>query len=41
MRLPIEKEWQIALRQQIEQIAKRNAEHKNYTQVLDRTQVNL
>uniref|UniRef100_A0A0N5AFS5 Transporter n=1 Tax=Syphacia muris TaxID=451379 RepID=A0A0N5AFS5_9BILA len=34
----VEQGWQVSLRQQIEQLAKRNAEQKKCTQVLDRTQ---
>ncbi|VDM38373.1 unnamed protein product, partial [Toxocara canis] len=38
MRFPIEQDWHIALRQQIEEIARRNSDHKKYAQVQDRTQ---
>ncbi|VDK18946.1 unnamed protein product [Anisakis simplex] len=33
-----QRDWQIALRQQIEEIARRNSDHKKYAEVQDRTQ---
>ena len=34
-----DEDWRIALRQVIEQLAKRNASHKKYSEIRDRTQV--